>query len=164
VQSVAILDLLDEDPDRLGVLRVGSEVRDNDAIVVTVQDSGPGIDGENLDKIFDAFFTTKRNGTGLGLAICRMIVERHRLSIAPTAMRQIRWKSLWITAHAGPARDAACATGLLRGLTRLADESRHGGRYGRPLALTQKNRSARNALEPARRLRGMEPRPRREQL
>src|SRR5262249_25367454 len=63
--------------DRTGVLRVGTEVREGEAIVVTVQDSGPGIDGENLDRIFDAFFTTKRNGTGLGLAICRMIVERH---------------------------------------------------------------------------------------
>jgi signal transduction histidine kinase len=71
------LEAMDAIQDRTAVLRVGSEVRGDDAIVVTVQDSGPGIDGENLDKIFDAFFTTKRNGTGLGLAICRMIIERH---------------------------------------------------------------------------------------
>jgi signal transduction histidine kinase len=71
------LEAMDGIQDRTGVLRVGTEVRDGDAIVVTVQDSGPGIDGENLDKIFDAFFTTKRNGTGLGLAISRMIIERH---------------------------------------------------------------------------------------
>ena len=41
-----------------------TEVRGGDAIVVTVQDSGPGIDGEKPDKVFDAFFTTKRNGMG----------------------------------------------------------------------------------------------------
>jgi len=71
------LEAMDGIQDRTGVLRVGTEVRDGVAILVTVEDSGLGIDGENLDKIFDAFFTTKRNGTGLGLAICRTIIERH---------------------------------------------------------------------------------------
>jgi signal transduction histidine kinase len=60
------------------VLRVTTELRGPGAILVTVQDSGPGIDADKLDKIFDAFFTTKENGMGLGLAICRMIIERHR--------------------------------------------------------------------------------------
>ena len=64
-------------PDRTGVLQVRTEVRGSDAIVVTVQDSGPGIDGDKLDKIFDAFFTSKKSGMGLGLAICRMIIEHH---------------------------------------------------------------------------------------
>ena len=47
------------------------------AIVVEVEDSGPGIDPNRLESIFDAFVTTKPQGTGLGLAICRMIIERH---------------------------------------------------------------------------------------
>jgi signal transduction histidine kinase len=68
---------MDGIPDRTGVLRVRTELRDDDAIVVTVQDSGPGIAGDKLDRIFDAFFTTKMDGMGLGLAICRMIIERH---------------------------------------------------------------------------------------
>jgi len=46
-------------------------------IVVEVSDSGPGIDPAELNRIFDAFVTTKLHGMGLGLAICRMIVERH---------------------------------------------------------------------------------------
>ena len=50
---------------------------DGDAIMVAVEDTGPGIDPEKLDGIFEAFFTTKPQGMGLGLAICRMIVERH---------------------------------------------------------------------------------------
>jgi signal transduction histidine kinase len=54
-----------------------TERHGDDAIVVEVKDSGPGIDPANLNGIFDAFFTTKSQGTGLGLAICRMIIERH---------------------------------------------------------------------------------------
>ena len=47
------------------------------AIIVAVEDSGPGFDPNNVANIFDAFFTTKSHGIGLGLAICRMIIERH---------------------------------------------------------------------------------------
>jgi signal transduction histidine kinase len=56
---------------------VRTELRDHAAIVVSVQDSGPGIDPKQLDSIFAAFVTTKPLGTGLGLAICRMIIEHH---------------------------------------------------------------------------------------
>jgi PAS domain S-box-containing protein len=59
------------------VLGVNSEVRAGRDILITVQDSGPGIDPENLDRIFDRFFTTKSNGMGMGLSICRSIVEAH---------------------------------------------------------------------------------------
>jgi signal transduction histidine kinase len=44
---------------------------------VEVEDSGPGVDPNASDRIFDAFFTTKPDGMGLGLALSRMIVERH---------------------------------------------------------------------------------------
>jgi len=59
------------------VLGVNSELRDGRDILITVKDSGPGIDPENLDRIFDRFFTTKSNGMGMGLSICRSIVEAH---------------------------------------------------------------------------------------
>lgn len=59
------------------VLRLTTERRPNDGIGIKVTDTGPGIDPEKLDTIFDAFVTTKSQGMGLGLAICRMIVERH---------------------------------------------------------------------------------------
>jgi signal transduction histidine kinase len=64
-------------PDQRRELEVKTMPRGRDAIIITVRDSGPGIDPSNLNKIFDAFFTTKRHGMGLGLAICRMIIERH---------------------------------------------------------------------------------------
>jgi PAS domain S-box-containing protein len=47
------------------------------AIVVTIDDDGPGIAREHLDHLFQSFFTTKENGMGIGLPICRTIVEAH---------------------------------------------------------------------------------------
>jgi len=69
--------------DRL--LQVRAERYGSDAVVVMVEDSGPGIDPKQLDSIFDAFVTTKPDGMGLGLAICRTIIERHggQLSALP---------------------------------------------------------------------------------
>jgi signal transduction histidine kinase len=67
------------------LLRVNSARNADNAIVVTVEDRGPGIDPGRLPNIFEAFITTKPDGMGLGLAICRMIVERHdgKLAVAP---------------------------------------------------------------------------------
>lgn len=45
---------------------------------LTVRDSGRGIPGEHLDRIFDPFYTTKPDGLGVGLSISRSIVELHR--------------------------------------------------------------------------------------
>ena len=44
---------------------------------VTVEDSGSGITPDNLDRLFNAFFTTKVEGMGMGLSICRSIIESH---------------------------------------------------------------------------------------
>ncbi|UPJ74199.1 PAS domain-containing sensor histidine kinase [Bradyrhizobium sp. 187] len=46
-------------------------------VVVAVRDSGPGIDPEHLDRVFNSFYTTKPSGTGMGLSICRSIVDAH---------------------------------------------------------------------------------------
>src|SRR5215471_176953 len=67
---------MDTTTDRSRVLRLTTERRDH-AISLAVQDSGPGIDPQQLGSIFDAFVTTKTQGMGLGLAICRVIIERH---------------------------------------------------------------------------------------
>jgi PAS domain S-box-containing protein len=71
------LDAMKATPNRNRVLRVETALHGADAIVVTVEDNGPGLDPEQLEGIFDAFVTTKADGIGLGLAICRMIVENH---------------------------------------------------------------------------------------
>ena len=54
-----------------------STEEDQGGVVVAVRDSGPGIDPERLEQIFDAFYTTKPSGTGMGLSICRSIIHAH---------------------------------------------------------------------------------------
>jgi C4-dicarboxylate-specific signal transduction histidine kinase len=51
--------------------------RHNDALLVSVRDSGIGIDPDNMGRLFNAFFTTKANGMGMGLSIGRSIVESY---------------------------------------------------------------------------------------
>jgi len=46
-------------------------------ILVAVGDSGPGIDPEHLERVFQPFYTTKSGGTGMGLSICRSIIDAH---------------------------------------------------------------------------------------
>jgi signal transduction histidine kinase len=48
-----------------------------DRVIVTIADTGPGIDPDVIDSVFDPFFTTKEAGTGLGLSIVRKIVDQH---------------------------------------------------------------------------------------
>jgi signal transduction histidine kinase len=71
------IEAMDTTTDRSRVLRVRTELRGRDAVAVTVEDSGPGIDPQKLESIFTAFLTTKSYGMGLGLAICRVIAEQH---------------------------------------------------------------------------------------
>jgi len=71
------VEAMDSIKDGSRVLRVRTQSDDRDAIIVAVEDTGPGIDPEKLDAIFDAFVTTKPKGMGLGLALCRMIIDRH---------------------------------------------------------------------------------------
>jgi signal transduction histidine kinase len=61
------------------VLRVKTEVDESSHVLITVEDSGVGIDPKNISRIFDPFFTTKGEGegTGLGLSVSLGIVERH---------------------------------------------------------------------------------------
>ncbi len=59
------------------VLNVSSKPGQSEETIIAVEDSGPGIDPKDLNRIFDAFFTTKSQGMGMGLSICRSIVELH---------------------------------------------------------------------------------------
>ena len=48
-----------------------------EGVVVEVEDSGVGIEPERLERIFEAFYTTRPEGMGMGLSICRTIIEAH---------------------------------------------------------------------------------------
>ena len=54
-----------------------------EAVIITIRDSGCGISGDDLPKIFEPFFTTKENthGTGIGLSICKDIIKSHGFNI-----------------------------------------------------------------------------------
>jgi PAS domain S-box-containing protein len=54
-----------------------TEKAEPDGVLVGVRDSGPGVAPEILERVFDAFYTTKANGMGMGLSICRSIIEAH---------------------------------------------------------------------------------------
>jgi signal transduction histidine kinase len=58
-------------------LLISTEQTQGNGVLVTVRDSGPGIDPEHLERVFDAFYTTKTSGVGMGLSICRSIIGAH---------------------------------------------------------------------------------------
>ena len=83
------IEAMDTVTDRARTLRVKSVIGEPDGVLIMVEDSGPGIDPENADRIFHPFFTTKSEGTGMGLSICRSIIEAHngRLSLRSASNR-----------------------------------------------------------------------------
>jgi len=75
--------------DRPRQLLIRTEREDGDRVRVSVRDAGVGVDPQNMDKLLDAFYTTKTDGMGIGLSISRSIIERHH-------------GRLWAEANDGP--------------------------------------------------------------
>ena len=63
--------------DRPRQLLIRTEGEDGDRVRVSVRDAGVGIDAQSMNKLFDAFYTTKSEGMGIGLSVSRSIIERH---------------------------------------------------------------------------------------
>ena len=68
---------MDSVPPHARVLRAKTAIHDFEGVLVSIENSGTGVNPEDLDRIFEAFFTTKSEGMGMGLAICRSIIEAH---------------------------------------------------------------------------------------
>lgn len=76
------LNALSDAPDNRRLIRIEAKRADAERVlVVSVEDSGPGIPTEALPRLFEPFFTTGADGLGMGLAICRRILEAHGGSI-----------------------------------------------------------------------------------
>jgi len=58
-----------------------TQQRENGKFLLKVKDQGSGIDEDNIDKIFNPFFSTKENGAGLGLAICKKLCQENKAEI-----------------------------------------------------------------------------------
>src|SRR6266404_958777 len=71
--------------DRPRHMVITTEREEGDRVRLTVQDAGVGLDPQAMDRLFEAFYTTKNDGMGMGLSISRSIIERHhgRLWAAP---------------------------------------------------------------------------------
>jgi PAS domain S-box-containing protein len=59
-------------------LAISTAKTDSEGVLVAVRDSGPGLAPEDLERLFEAFYTTKPDGLGMGLSICRSIIEAHQ--------------------------------------------------------------------------------------
>ncbi|HTO66569.1 MAG TPA: PAS domain S-box protein [Bradyrhizobium sp.] len=81
------IEAMTEPGDRSRDLLITTRTAGPDAVRVAVQDTGPGLDASDPERLFEAFYTTKPGGLGMGLSICRSIVEAHggRLSAAANA-------------------------------------------------------------------------------
>jgi signal transduction histidine kinase len=73
------------------MLLVKSKVDDGACLMVSLEDTGTGINPEDIQRIFNPLFTTKSNGMGMGLSICRSIIEAHG-------------GKLWVEPNTGEAR------------------------------------------------------------
>jgi len=69
---------------RARVLRLRTEVDPAGIVLITISDTGPGIDPQMADNIFQPFFTTKPGGMGMGLSICKSIIEAHEGQLRAT--------------------------------------------------------------------------------
>ena len=83
------IEAMDTVEDHSRDLIIRTQCSEEGVVMVTVRDSGIGLDSSSMGKVFAAFHTTKPGGLGMGLSISRAIVENHH-------------GRLWVTAHNGP--------------------------------------------------------------
>jgi signal transduction histidine kinase len=71
------------------ILAISGNVRDDGWVMISIADTGTGIDADHVQRIFNPLFTTKAGGMGMGLSICRSIIEAHdgMLWVVPNAPR-----------------------------------------------------------------------------
>jgi signal transduction histidine kinase len=78
-----------KDMGTVGELTIGSQQGDSSQLLISVGDTGAGLQPQQVEQVFNAFYTTKAQGTGMGLPISRSIIESHggRLWASPNPGR-----------------------------------------------------------------------------
>jgi C4-dicarboxylate-specific signal transduction histidine kinase len=74
INAIEAMSEMNEAPRELLLI---TEKAEPDGVLVAVRDWGPGLAPEHLERLFEAFYTTKPDGMGMGLSICRSIIEAH---------------------------------------------------------------------------------------
>ncbi|MGB8739530.1 MAG: ATP-binding protein, partial [Xanthobacteraceae bacterium] len=72
------IDAMGTKPAPARYLRLTTSVNGHSSVLLSIQDTGPGIAGENTERMVEPFFTTKPTGMGLGLSICRTVLQSRR--------------------------------------------------------------------------------------
>lgn len=71
------IEALQDHPQTKPQLTIKTRINTNKTLTIAVQNNGPVINKKHIKKLFDLYFTTKKNGMGVGLAICRTVIEAH---------------------------------------------------------------------------------------
>jgi hypothetical protein len=71
------LDAMKNQPIDARHIDIATSIEDKEDVEVRITDSGAGVDEDNIENIFDPFYTTKTQGMGLGLSVCHSIIENH---------------------------------------------------------------------------------------
>jgi len=121
------VEAMSENRDRARAVTIRSEVDATGAVLVMVEDTGTGLDPQEIDRIFDSFYTTKPEGIGVGLSISRSIIEAHggQLSAFPVLPYGARFAFALPAVEESSEKDPGSASAMTRQTRELA---RSGGR------------------------------------
>jgi signal transduction histidine kinase len=113
---------MSENRDRPRLVTIRSGIDAAGAVLVTVDDTGSGLAPQEIDRIFDSFYTTKPEGIGVGLSISRSIIEAHggQLSASSDLPYGARFSFVLPSVKVCPEEDSGAVSGIVQPARELA--------------------------------------------